>query len=136
MMGLENNVSGDSLTYLVGPRWFSRIRGPWSASLQVLAGGNKITAERMYPGLKKLLEAAAARANKEPPVHEDYTDTTESNGFSLSAGAGLNYELTAAVTLRVADISYRHNWTNALWGRDFSNSLKVSSGIVLRLGTW
>ena len=41
-----------------------------------------------------------------------------------------------AISIKVADISYRHSWTNALWGRDYSNSLKFTSGLVLRMGTW
>ena len=136
MVGLEKNLSGDSLTYAAGPRWISRIRGPWSAHVQVLAGGNKVTEERMNPAMKQLLEAAAVRGNTLPPSHEEYTESKESNGFALSTGGGVNYELTRALTIRVADISYRHNWTSALWGRDLSNTLKVSSGIVLRMGTW
>ena len=136
MIGLEKDLSGDSLTYAVGPRWFARIRGPWSASVQVLVGGNKITAERMNPGLKKALEVAAVRLNQPPPSHEDYTEETESNGFTVSTGGGLSYSLSAALTIKVADVSYRHSWTNALWSREFSNALKMYSGIVLRLGTW
>ena len=61
MVGLEKDLSGDSLTYAVGPRWLGRIRGGWTAQLQVLVGGNKVTEERMYPEMKKLLEAIAIR---------------------------------------------------------------------------
>jgi hypothetical protein len=136
MVGLEKDVSGDSLTYMVGPRWISRIHGPWSAYLQFLAGGNKITEERMYPELKQLLERTAAAENKLPPSHEDYTDATESNGFAVSTGGGLNYNLHPALTLRVADLSYRRAWTAPLWGREYSGGLQWSSGLVLRMGTW
>ena len=136
MIGLEKNVSGDSLTYLAGPRWLGCIRGPWTARLQLLIGGNKITEERMYPELKKVLDAAAFRANTAPPSHADYTEATETNGFTVATGAGLNYSLSRALTINVADLSYRHSWTNTLWGRNYSNSLKLSSGVVLRMGTW
>ena len=136
MTGLETNLSGDSLTYMVGPRWLARIRGPWSAHLQVLVGGNKLTEERMYPERKRLLEAAAVRDNKQPPVHADYTDQTESNGFAVASGGGVDYELNRALTIRVADFSYRHSWAAPLWGRDFSSSMKFTSGLVLRMGTW
>jgi len=137
MTGLEKDLSGDSLTYMAGPRWSSRIRGPWSAYLQILGGGNKITEERMYPERKQLLEKAAlARDSKVPVAHDDYTDATESNGFALSTGGGLNYNVSSSLTLRVAELSYRHAWTSPLWGRDYTGGLQWSSGIVLRMGTW
>jgi hypothetical protein len=136
MVGLEKDLSGDSLTYAVGPRWIGRIRGAWTAQLQVLVGGNKVSEERMYPEKKKLLEAVAIRTDKLPPAHADYTDATESHGFALGTGAGVSYQVNNAITIKVADISYRHSWTNALWGRDYSNSLKFTSGLVLHMGTW
>ena len=136
IMGLEANVSGDSLTYMAGPRWSRRIAGKWSAYLQVLAGGNKVTEERMHSELKQLLEQAAIRDNKVPPSHDDYTEATESNGFAVKTGGGLHYNLHPALTLRVAELSYRHAWTAPLWGRDYSGGLQWSSGLVLRMGTW
>ncbi len=136
MIGLGNNLSGDSLTYAVGPRWLTRIGGPWNAHLQVLVGGNKITEERLFPEVKKTLEAIAIRDNKPPPSHGDFTEETESHGFALSTGGGVSYQLNKALTIRLADLSYRHNWTGPVWGRDYGNSLKFSSGLVLHMGTW
>jgi hypothetical protein len=136
MMGLEKDLSGDSLTYLVGPRWTNRIRGSWSAYLQFLAGGAKITEERMDPDLKQHLEKIAIRDNKLPPSHDDYTEATERHGFAVATGGGLSYNLSSALSLRVADLTYRHAWTSPLWGRDYSSGLQWSSGLVLRMGTW
>jgi hypothetical protein len=136
MTGLENNVSGDSLTYMVGPRWIGRISDSWTAHAQALVGGNKLTEERMYPTLKKQLEAAAIRDNKQPPVHEDYTDRTESNSFAVAGGGGVDYACNQALTIRVADFTYRHSWAPPMWGRDFSNTVKVTSGLVIRFGNW
>lgn len=136
IMGLDKNLSGDSLTYMAGPRFVSRIRGPWSAYVQFLAGGNKVTEERMHPELKQLLQKAAIRENKTPPVHDDYTEATESHGFVVAPGAGLSYNLSPALTLRVADLSYRHAWTSPLWGREYNSGIQWSSGLVLRMGTW
>jgi len=136
MVGLEKDLSGDSLTYSVGPRWVGRIRGGWTAQWQLLAGGHKVTEERMFPELKRLLSANAIRANSPPPVHADYTEETESHGFALATGGGVSYRVNNAISIKVADVSYRHSWTNALWGRDYSNSLKFTSGFVLSMGTW
>jgi hypothetical protein len=136
MTGLPQNLSGDSLTYMIGPRWLTRIQGGWNAHLQVLVGGNKISQERMYPELKKSLEALAIRDRKQPPIHDDYTEQTESHAFTVSTAAGVTYQINRAISIRVADLSYRHNWTEPLWGRAFGNSLKVTSGFVLRMGEW
>jgi len=54
----------------------------------------------------------------------------------VGTGAGVSYQVNNAISIKVADISYRHSWTNALWGRDYSNSLKFTSGFVLSMGTW
>jgi hypothetical protein len=137
MIGLGENLSGDSLTYAAGPRFLTQIHGPWTAHVQVLVGGNKVTEERLFPEKKKLAEAAAALLDpKVPAAHSDYTEETQSNGFMVSAGGGVSYSLNRALTIKVADVSYRHSWTNPLWGRDYSNSLKFSTGIVLKMGTW
>src|SRR5262249_44105125 len=42
-LGLETNLSGDSLSYLVGPRWTPMPAGRWSPYVQFLVGGTKIT---------------------------------------------------------------------------------------------
>jgi hypothetical protein len=137
MLGLKENVSGDSLTYMVGPRWTQSGTGPWSGHLQFLIGGTKMTNERMWPKRKELLEEAASRKhNAPPPSHADYTDQAETNGFAISTGAGIDYKLNRALAIRVAEVSYRHSWVGPLWGRDYSNGLKIGSGLVLRMGTW
>jgi hypothetical protein len=136
MMGLEQNLSGDSLTYMVGPRWVSRIHGPWSGYLQFLAGGNKVTEERMFPELKQLLVQAAIWDDQPPPSHDEYTKATESNGLAVSAGGGIHYNLNPVLTWQVAELSYRHAWTSPLWGREYSSGMQFTSGLVLRMGTW
>ena len=137
MRGLAENLSGDSLTYMAGPRFHTRDWGRWSANLQVLIGGNKLTEERLYPSTKLLLEAAAARSPRGQPVsHSQYTDETAANGLALNGGCGVNYKLNRALTLRVAELNYQHSWTAHLWGRSFNDAIRLSSGLVLRMGTW
>ena len=137
LLGLEKNLSGDSLSYMVGPRWRTRDWGKWSANLQVLVGGNKLTEERMYPQVKSRLEAAAAQDPRlTPPAHSDYTDDVGTNGFALKSGGGVNYKLNAALTLRIAELAYEHSWTSPVWGRSYTGAMSFSSGLVLRMGTW
>lgn len=134
--GLGADPSGDALTYLVGPRWLGRIAGPWRAHLQALAGGRNLTVERMYPQRKKLLEAAALRNGEAPPEHSDYTDHTGSHGLALSVGGGVAFAVNRALTIQVAQFDYQYNSAASAWGRDITNSTKLTSGLVLRMGTW
>lgn len=134
--GLGADLSGDALTYLVGPRWLGRIAGPWRAHLQALAGGRKLTAERMYPQRRKLLEAAAVRDGGPPPEHSDYTDYTGSQGLALSIGGSIDFAVNRALTIQVAQFDYQYNSPAAIWGRDMTNGTKLTSGLVLRMGTW
>ncbi len=136
MLGLETNVSGDSLTYMAGPRWVAGGSASWTAHWQFLIGGNKLTEERMWPEKKKVLEAAALLNKAEPPSHMDYTDQAETSGFAISTGGGVDYKLNRALALRLAEVSYRRSWAGPLWGRTYSNGLKFVSGLVVRMGTW
>ena len=133
MVGPDKNLSGDSLNYMAGVRK-SLIGTRWVAHVQFLAGGNKLTEERLYPDKKKAVEADPE--NLQPAAHMMYTDHAETNGFAISGGGGVSYKLNSALMLRVAELSCRHSWTNPMWGRDFRDSVKLSSGLVLRIGTW
>jgi hypothetical protein len=104
--GLETNLSGDSLSYLLGPRWTPSAAGRWSPYVQVLVGGNKITHEQTLPDKKRALELVAAQTGATPPTHDDYTIADESNGFAVAAGTGIDLKLGQAVVLRVASVEY------------------------------
>ena len=136
-LGLGENLSGDSLSYMAGPRWSSRLWGNWNVEAQFLAGGKKLTEERMFPELKKVLQAAAAQnPDASPRTHDQYTAEVETNGFAIAGGGGVNYRFNRALALKVAEVSYSHAWVKTLWGRDYSNSLKLTTGLVLHMGTW
>jgi hypothetical protein len=49
MAGLTKNLSGDSLTYMLGPRWTPRLSGRLIPYAQLLLGVNKLTQELMLP---------------------------------------------------------------------------------------
>lgn len=112
------NASGDALSYLIGSRWTPAPAGRWSPHLQFLVGGTKLTWERTLPRRPDYL------------IHE------ESSGFALSAGGGLDLRLNRALALRVASIEYRRAFLSAPDGRDYSGGLRMTTGIVLRMGTW
>jgi hypothetical protein len=134
--GLEAGLSGDSLTYMAGPRRLHAVAARWTAQWQLLVGGHKMSGERMWPDKKRLLNAAALAVKNAPPSHSDYTEQVEASGFALATGCGLNYRLNRALAVRVAELSYLHSWTGPRWGTAYRDSLKLESGLILRMGTW
>ena len=136
LLGVARNVSGDSLVYMTGPRWTWAGTSAWTAHWQFLIGGNKMTEEQMNPDRKKILNQAALRQGVTLPTHDQYTDHAEASGLALAMAAGLDYKLTRALAIRVAELSYRHSWAGPVWGHSYSDNMRLVTGLVLRMGTW
>jgi hypothetical protein len=132
------NLSGDSLTYLIGPRWTPRPQSRWQPFVQVLFGGRTLTHEIVDPVKKAQAEAAAAHEGKSLGFedHGLYTQITEESGFAVSAGAGLDWRIRSGVGLRVAELDYLHSSNSRLSGVNYANTAQFSAGLVLRFGTW
>ena len=136
LFGLDRNLSGDSLVYMAGPRWVHSV-GEWvEHSFGVPDRGQKLTEERMYPERKELLAQVAVRNGALPPTHDQYTDHMETNGMAIATAGGVDYKLTRALAVRVAELSYRHSWAGPLGGKAYSDTLRLVTGLVLRIGTW
>jgi len=60
----------------------------------------------------------------------------ETTGLSMALGSGLDMTLNRALALRVANLDYTHSWLWDLNGRNFDQGLRLSTGLVLRIGTW
>jgi hypothetical protein len=137
ILGLDRNVSGDSMAFMAGPRWVHSGNGPWSAHVQFTVGGQKMTEQQILPDRQKVVEQLAIQKNLPPPRPYQYSIQSETNGFAVAAGGGVHYKLNRALAIRVAEISYRRSWMGPLIGRDaYNDSVRVSSGLVLRMGTW
>ena len=136
LLGLETNLSGDSLGYLAGARWTPKADGRWTPHAQLLIGGTKFTQELVDPELKKELYEKASRLGLQKPLHDLYSEHWETNGFTIQMGAGLDVQLNSALAIRVASLDYSHSWTADLNGNNYQNSLQFTSGLVLRMGTW
>ena len=119
LMNPARGLSGDVLTYMAGPRWTPATER-WQPHLQVLIGGSKISHER---------------ADK-PQVSGEPSQVDDVNGFAVGAGAGLSYKLNRALAVDVATIEYRRSLVSPLNGFDYRNSLRVTTGLTLRIGTW
>jgi hypothetical protein len=128
--------SGDSLTFTFGPQWIVHTAGRWSPHAHVRIGGQKITEEQVNPVLKKLVTSELPPGAKKSKYRDLYTQHWETTGFSLAMGAGLDMTLNRALALRIANIDYTRSWLDSLHGTNFDHGLRLSSGVVLRVGTW
>lgn len=134
--GSFTEVGGDSLTYVVGPRWSSQGSQRWAVHAQFLIGGTKITQEHIDPEKKLLSERSTSEAkNSWPPPYADFARAWDNNAFAVVAGAAIDRRLNRALALRVA-VDYSHTWNRNLNDISYRNSLQFSSGLVLKMGTW
>jgi hypothetical protein len=132
------NVSGDSLTYMTGPRWTATPLKRWEPYVQVLIGGRTLTHEQIDLAKKAQLQAVAAAEGKSLsfPDHYLYTRQPEITGLAISARAGVDVRLTSTIAIRVADFGYVHSWHSRLDGIDYANAVQLTSGLIVRFGTW
>jgi hypothetical protein len=136
MTGQENNFSGDSMTFVLGPRWTPILSGRWHPFVQVLGGGNKVTQELLYPELKAALERKAEITGAPPPPMTEYTTQFDSSGWAITAGIGLDYQINNAFSFRVGSVEYTRAWVYDMPHFNAPNGFQVKMGLVLRMGTW
>jgi len=136
LQDLPNNVSGDSLTYMIGPRWTPSTEGRWTPHLQFLIGGNKLTQEEIYPDERAEVAAEIAPRPIGNADHWKFAKQWETNGFAIAGGAGVDYKINDALAWRVASLDYQHSWSSELRGTNYQNAVKFTTGLVLRMGTW
>lgn len=140
MRDLEANNTGDSLSYLIGPRWSPLSERRISPFAQVLVGGNKLTRYEVDPVRERMLKAEAKRKGMEMPAPEQYTQSDIRHGVAFQAGTGVDIRLNPAFALRLASIEYARSWAGTPAGlpdgRNMNQGLQLSSGVILRMGTW
>jgi hypothetical protein len=124
MTGLAPKLSGDSLTYMAGPRWTPPMFGPLVPYGQVLFGGNKLTQALMLP------------EHQIRPDRNPYAQQYELDGFAMAAGMGLDLQFNRALGLRLISVEYLHSWVNDLNGFAAPSGFQVKTGVVLHMGTW
>lgn len=135
MIDQRQNLSGDIMTYMVGPRWTDRA-GRWMPYAQILAGGKRVTIDEEFPDKKAALEAANPGKPLGYEFHPQWTKTNQANGFAISAGGGLDFGLTRSATWRVASIDYSHAWLPKPELASYPRSLRFSTGITIHVGSW
>ena len=126
------------LNFLVGPRWNFGSSTRWIPYVQVQAGGMKITHEEMYPDKKAELQALWESQGKTlgETEHHLYTRQAERSGYAMSVGAGVDRRLNNALSWRVASVDFTRGWVGSVDGYNYTNGLQITSGLVLKMGTW
>jgi hypothetical protein len=136
LLGLGDNLSGDSLTYLAGARWTPHPLGRWTTHAEVLIGGTKLTQELIDPKVEKAVESSASKATPAYKLYAQYAKHWETNGFTVQAGSSIDVKLNSALSYRVAHLEYSHSWENKLNSISYQHSLQFSTGLILHVGTW
>jgi hypothetical protein len=136
LLGFEDNLSGDSLTYLAGTRWTPHLAGRWTPHVELLVGGTKLTQELIYPELKKEILAASTPSDNTNQLYLQYSKHWETNALMIQAGTGVDVKLNNALSYRIADLEYFHSWDSDLNGLRYQHGLQFTSGLVLHIGTW
>ena len=132
----EKNWSGDSLTFSTGPRWISHTSSRWSPHFGVRLGGQKITQQYTDPVIKQRVLNSLPGKSADDDVSDKYTTHYETTGLSLVIGGGTDVRLNRALALRVANVDYVRSWLDPINGYDLNHGYRVSTGLVLRMGTW
>ncbi|HVN81797.1 MAG TPA: hypothetical protein VMW38_22620 [Terriglobia bacterium] len=132
----DTNLSGDSLTYLFGPRFMYRSPNRLSLYLDLKIGGNKITQERVFPDRIPTGDLTEWNALPAYDRHALYTQSTEANGFAVAVGGGMDIALNRMLAFRVGNLEYLHTTIGDYALGNYSNMLRFSTGLILRTGTW
>ncbi len=130
-----HNLSGDSITYLLGPRFALRQSNRWVPFVQFLVGGNTLAIEQYYPD-RKPADLPRIPAGQPDPYRSLYTTQDQTNAFAIELGGGLDYVINRAFALHTIDIEDVHTWARSLNGTHYPNNLRVSTGVSLRFGNW
>jgi len=136
LLGLPRNFSGDSLTYMLGVRWSPKTASRITPHFRVMIGGHKIYQEILDPERKATLLAQGEKGSYYRNVYEDYTPNWHTNGLAVSAGGGVVVGINRAIGLRLGSVEYVRSWTDRINGYDFSRGLRVSTGLVVNIGSW
>lgn len=128
--------SGDSLTFSAGPQWILHTVGRWSPHAAFRIGVQKVTEDHVDPKLKAKVLSNIPKGDSTNDYHDLYTKHFESTGLTMTVGGGLDVALNRALALRVANVDYTRSWLGTINGSNFDHGLRLSTGLVLRIGTW
>ena len=133
------NQSADSLFYGGGLRWTPLAAHRVSPYAQIMFGGKKVTHETDDLALRtKLLDEWDD--GKGPlhhyPKRSDWSVEVANNGPALGFGGGFDVVFARPFAWRLLDIQYSHAWIGDLAMIHPQDTLRITTGAVLRIGTW
>jgi hypothetical protein len=131
--GMTEPWSGDVMNFAAGPRWTPRASGKLSPFVQVLTGGTLVTQQMKLPGFH----------DDTGLVGREYFDYINAHlvelqdvSFAVRAKSGLDLRINPAFAVRLASLEYSHSWVSSVGGRSYGNGVSLTTGVVLRTGTW
>jgi hypothetical protein len=133
------NQSGDSLFYGGGLRWTPRADRRTSPYLQLMFGGRKVTHETDDLALRNQLMKDWNDGNgplPHYPKRSDWSVELTHNGPALAIGGGFDVVLARAFAWRLLNFEYSHTWIGDVATIHPQDVLRISTGAVLRIGTW
>lgn len=134
-----SNQSGDSLFYGAGLRWTPLAAHHISPYMQVMFGGRKVTYEVDDIPLRTQLLGEWNDGNgtiPHYPKRSDWSVEVANNGPALGVGGGFDVVLTRAFAWRLLDVERYHTWTGNVAMIQPQDSVRITTGAVLRIGTW
>jgi hypothetical protein len=134
-----SNQSGDSLFYGGGLRWTPRAAHRISPFIQLMVGGKKVTYEVDNAALKKKLIEEWDNGDgtlAHYPRRSDWSVEAANNGASFSMGGGFDVVVARPFAWRLLNLECSHTWMGNIAIIQPQNVLRISTGAVLRIGTW
>jgi hypothetical protein len=140
IMGMPaGNESGDMLFWGGGGRWTPLAAHRVSPYLQTMFGGRRVTHEILNAELRKQLLEEWGDGNgtlSHYPKRSDYSVEVAKIGPALSFGSGFDWVVTRAFAWRMVNVEYSHAWMQNVDFIQPQRSLRITTGAVLRIGTW
>lgn len=135
----SSNQSGDSLFYGGGVRWTPKASHKLSPYLQIMIGGNKVTHETDDLALRRRLLAEWNDGNgtlPHYPTRSTWSVEVIHNGPAVKLAGGFDLVVVRPFAWRLLDLEYSHVWIGDAANIHPQNTLRISTGAVLRIGTW
>jgi hypothetical protein len=137
VINLPKDHGGDSEMFYAGPRWTPRAAHKFSPFAEVLVGARRITHDITDVAKKKQLTLEWEQGELAHDfMRSDYQVEHQSIGFAMKVGGGFDAVFARAFAWRVLDVGYTRSWVNAVEPINAQSSVMVTTGVVLRLGTW
>lgn len=135
----SSDQSGDSLFYGGGVRWTPKASHNISPYMQLMVGGNKVTHETDNVALREQLLAEwndGSGTLSHYPLRSAWSVEISHNGPALKLAGGFDLVITRPFAWRLLDLEYSHAWIGDVVNIHPQNALRISTGAVLRIGTW